>query len=228
MKWLSRLKKSSTPPETDATEPTKPIQRDETGGFVGFVAPILASIQKFEGNPAPANDPTPTPTKAQALPPADSASGEVIDIGTLRPPGLSPALLAASLALDAQIHAAGVLPGGTDRHCWPNGTAMNSTELDRFTARLDRFTNKGVIHADAERLADRLVIRDRDSDDRRSCLECTHLGGHGRTSWRCGNWQAAGVAIRARDNQLPADLVQQLQRCDGLTHAFNPTTKVSR
>lgn len=223
MKWLSRLKKSSIDAEMNATEPTKPIQRDEAVGFVGFVAPILAPIQKFDGNPAPANDPTPTPIKVQALPLVDSAGGEVINIGTIRPSGLSPALLAASLALDAQIHAAGTLTGGPDRHCWPNSTAMNSAEIDTFTARLARFTDKGVSHSDAERLADKLVMRDREQDDRRLCLECTHLGGYGTSSWRCDNWQRAGVAIRARDAQLPVDLVQQLQRCDGLTNAFNPT-----
>ena len=37
------------------------------------------------------------------------------------------------------------------------------------------------------------------------------------TASRCGNWQAAGIAIRARDAVLPADLVRLLQRCDGFT-----------
>ena len=66
-------------------------------------------------------------------------------------------------------------------------------------------------------LADKLVTRDRDLDDRRICLECRHLSGVGQTSWRCGNWQAAGVAIRSRDSLLPADLVLLLQRCDGFS-----------
>jgi hypothetical protein len=105
---------------------------------------------------------------------------------------------------------------------------MTGREIDLFAPRLARFTDKGVIQIDAEKLADKLVIRDREQDDRRLCLECTHLTGYGRTSWRCSNWQRAGVAIRARDNQLPVDLVLQLQRCDGLTHAFNPNTKVSQ
>jgi hypothetical protein len=42
-------------------------------------------------------------------------------------------------------------------------------------------------------------------------LECIHLQRGGR----CGNWQAAGVAIRARDAQLPVDLLVLLQRCAG-------------
>jgi hypothetical protein len=94
---------------------------------------------------------------------------------------------------------------------------MNGAELDLFTARLARFTDKGVIQIEAESMADKLVIRDRESDDRRLCLECTHMGGYGQSSWRCGNWQAAGVAICAGHNQLSAGLVLLLQRCEGFT-----------
>lgn len=101
-----------------------------------------------------------------------------------------------------------------DRWCWPHGTAMNGAEIDTFTARLARFTDKGLTLDDGEALADKLVKRDRESDDRRLCLECTHLAGHAG-SWRCGQWQRAGVAIKARDAGLPGDLVMQLQQCDG-------------
>jgi hypothetical protein len=232
MKWLSRLKKSSTHPEMDATKATETL-------FVVSVAPILAPIQKFEGISAPANDPAPTPaasaeiqdtqptpTTAQAVFSESRNNLSKPEIGTFRPPGLSAKLFAASLALDTQIHATGQFDSSDenpDRWCYPESTAMTSSETDLFTARLARFTDKGVSHGDAERLADGLVNRDRDSDDRWLCLECTHLGGYGRTDWRCGNWQRAGVARQARDAQLPADLVFQLQRCAGLTHAFNPT-----
>jgi hypothetical protein len=107
------------------------------------------------------------------------------------------------------------LPSDPDRWCWPHGTAMNGRELDLFTARLARFTDKGVILIDAESLADKLVIRDRDSDDRRLCLECTHLAGYGPSSWRCGKWHTAGIGIQTRDAQLPAELACKLQRCNG-------------
>lgn len=102
-----------------------------------------------------------------------------------------------------------------DRWCWPVSTAMNTGEIDSFEARLARFTDKGLMLDEAERLADRLVNRDRESDNRRLCLECMHLAGHGTATWRCGNWQAAGVAIRARYAELPGDIVCQLQRCGG-------------
>ena len=94
---------------------------------------------------------------------------------------------------------------------------MNTAEIDRFTARLARFTDRGVIQGDAESLADRLVIRDREQDDRAMCLECVHLHRAGR----CGNWQRSGVAIRPRDAFMPVELVRQLQRCDGFTHSIH-------
>ena len=54
MTWLSRLKKISIHPETGATEPTKPMQDGCEGGFVGFVAPLLARVQKTASVPADA------------------------------------------------------------------------------------------------------------------------------------------------------------------------------
>ena len=106
-----------------------------------------------------------------------------------------------------------------DRWCWPHSTAMNGAEIDNFTARLHQFTRRGLAEGDSEALADKLVIRDREQDDRHSCFECTHLAGAG--GWRCGNWQRAGVATRARDAQLPTDFVKLLQRCDGFTQAIH-------
>ena len=102
-----------------------------------------------------------------------------------------------------------------DRWCWPHSAAMNTGEIHTFTARLARFTDKGLGLDDAEVLADKLVTRDRESDDRRLCLECFHLSGQSGKAWDCRNWQRAGVALRAGDAQLSAALVWQLQRCDG-------------
>ena len=104
-----------------------------------------------------------------------------------------------------------------DRWCWPHSSTMNGAEIDTFAARLHKFADKGLPRTDSEALADKLVVRDRESDNRRVCLECRHLAGHGAGTWRCGNRQAASVAICSRDAQLPADLVIQLQRCDGFT-----------
>lgn len=102
-----------------------------------------------------------------------------------------------------------------DRWAWPHSAAMNGAEIDTFTARLARFTDRGLGLDDAEALADKLVARDRESDDRRLCLECFHLSGGERRGWDCRNWQRAGVANKARDAQLSAALVYQPQRCNG-------------
>ena len=102
-----------------------------------------------------------------------------------------------------------------DRWAWPHSQAMTGREIDTFTVRLHFFTGRGLVAHDAERLADKLVTRDRESDDRRLCVECVHLAGHAAVNWGCKNWQRSGVAIKARDAQLSATLVHRLQRCDG-------------
>ena len=90
---------------------------------------------------------------------------------------------------------------------------MNTAEIDAFTARLARFTDKGLSLDDAEALADKLVTRDRDNDSRRLCLECAHLQGVGR--WGCGNWKQAAVCTRPADAGLAHGLVVMPQHCPG-------------
>jgi len=104
-----------------------------------------------------------------------------------------------------------------DQWCWPNSPAMNTAEIETFTARLLRCTAKGLPVPDSEALADKLVNRDREQDDRVICLECMNLGGYGAGSWRCINWQAAGISVSLLHASLPGDLVMQLQRCAGFT-----------
>jgi hypothetical protein len=91
-----------------------------------------------------------------------------------------------------------------DRDCWPVSDAMTGAEIDRFTARLARFTDQGLTLPEAEAVADQLVIRDREGDDRRLCLECAHLSGQ-----RCGAWQRAAVGGPV----LPTSLLALPQRC---------------
>lgn len=80
-----------------------------------------------------------------------------------------------------------------DHWCWPHSSAMNASEIDTFTARLVRFTDKGVSYDEAERLTDTLVSRDREDDEERLFLECAHRQGRGH--WLCGKWLAANIAI---------------------------------
>ncbi len=82
--------------------------------------------------------------------------------------------------------------------CW------DEAEMAAFTARTERFALLG--RADADDLAERLTLRDRDRDDRRLCLECTWLGDTGRCL------AAATGRIPGADRRLePVQTV--LQRC---------------
>lgn len=105
----------------------------------------------------------------------------------------------------------------SNRYCWPQSSAMNTGEIKVFKLRLERLENLGLKTSEAERLCDRILRRDREGGgEMRSCFECSHLVvGNG---WFCKNWKIAGVAIRAKDAQLPTDLVVQLQRCPGYSN----------
>jgi hypothetical protein len=93
-----------------------------------------------------------------------------------------------------------------DRWCWPHSDSMNGAELSTFVVRTKRFVLRGSSIDDAEALADRLVLRDRQQDDRRMCLECrNHRPG------RCGNHRTAGL----HSPELGSDLAELLQRCAG-------------
>jgi len=102
-----------------------------------------------------------------------------------------------------------------DRWCWPNSPAMNGQEISIFLVRLEQFRSLGVDLDSAEKLADRLVIRDRDMDDHIVCFECCHL----HNGWRCMNWRNAGDWLLYSNSKLQNDFVHQLQRCPG----FKPT-----
>ena len=80
----------------------------------------------------------------------------------------------------------------------------HDAEMAAFTARAERFALLG--RADADDLAERLTLRDRDGDDRRLCLECTWLGDTGRCL------AAATGRIPGADRRLePVQTI--LQRC---------------
>ena len=117
---------------------------------------------------------------------------------------------------DYQVHPTGPAPDSEPDHgCSPQSAAMTGREIDIFTLRLARIADIGLPAETNKACYQRLLQRDRERDDRTLCLECRHLGGVGPSSWRCGNWRQAGIAIRARDADLSSDLVMQLQRCDG-------------
>lgn len=65
-----------------------------------------------------------------------------------------------------------------DRDCWPNDpatdAAMNTAEIMLFVRRHARLLALGLTDGEADKLADRLKMRDRESDARRSCAECRY------------------------------------------------------
>lgn len=92
----------------------------------------------------------------------------------------------------------------TDGHAL---VAWTSDDIERFTHRaayLQRL--RGMDDAEAERLAERLTLRDRSGDDRRLCAECRH-----HQPGRCLNSRAAGL----NSPELSSDLAALWQRCRG-------------
>jgi hypothetical protein len=99
-----------------------------------------------------------------------------------------------------------------DRWCWPNGPAMNGQEISVFNQRENLFIARGWDAAEA--VADRLVRRDRENDDRVVCLECVHY-----TKRWCDNAKAAKLSPSKSSTQIATDLITLLQRCPGF-HAL--------
>lgn len=112
-------------------------------------------------------------------------------------------LRAASQELDRRAAGAKV---DLDADCWPQGSAMNTAEIESFGARVQLFRGRGVSADMAETLADKLVQRDRELDDRRICVECTRFTA-GR---RCEAWKQAGIG-----GPSVGAIWLKLQRCPG-------------
>ena len=86
--------------------------------------------------------------------------------------------------------------------------AWTDADIARFLDRRARLTRWGWPESDAEKLAERLVKRDREADDRSACIECRH-----HRPGRCGNHRDAGL----HTGEVGHDLAAMLQRCPGFT-----------
>lgn len=71
---------------------------------------------------------------------------------------------------------------------------MNSREIARFQYRSELFQQHGWLEARAEAWADKLVLRDRDGDDRRLCVECKNL----LSDWRCAKREMVFAEVLQR------------------------------
>jgi hypothetical protein len=76
-----------------------------------------------------------------------------------------------------------------------SGWVWSEIETQTFLVRMVQFHALGLPEALAEKLADHLVARDRDGDDRHLCVECRHC----RPGLRCAKQFA---------------VLEELQRCD--------------
>ena len=94
-------------------------------------------------------------------------------------------------------------PAASDR-CHDGG--WDDAEIAQFVARVALFMRRGIDAADADDLAERLTLRDRDADDRVICAECSHY-----RPGRCGNHRSALLATA----EVGGDLAVMLQRCPG-------------
>jgi hypothetical protein len=84
--------------------------------------------------------------------------------------------------------------------------AWTDADIARFFDRRARMLRWGWAEPDAEKLAERLVKRDREHDDRVSCAECLHY-----RPGRCGSHRRAGLHSPGVGRGLAATL----QRCPG-------------
>ena len=84
--------------------------------------------------------------------------------------------------------------------------AWTDADIARFLDRRARLMRWGWAEHEAEKLAERLVKRDREDDDRSICAECSHY-----RPGRCGNHRSALLATA----DVGRDLATLLQRCPG-------------
>ena len=90
----------------------------------------------------------------------------------------------------------------------PNTAAVawEDGDIARYQARLARMLRWGWPIAEAEQHADRLVNRDREADERVSCIDCKHYRPR-----HCGNYRHAGLNVA----DVGRDLATLLQHCPG-------------
>jgi hypothetical protein len=172
MSWLARLKDLESV-EADATKPTKP-------GFVGFVAPLSPLVRNLKGQSAA----TEQPAANEAQPPNDPLP-ELTDHS------------ARARENPAALEPAGYLTG-EQRHA-VHFPAWTEAECETFAGWLVLFMARGIEAEQADHLAELLLLRNREQDNRRLCLECSH---YRRAAASC----PAGRTIQA---------VDRLHRCGG-------------
>ena len=180
MSFADLIKKGSLRGFATATVATVATVRPETPSSVASVATVnVATAQKQA-----ANDP------AQAV-------GLVSNPPVARLVASKTPVSSSEVSALVSSTAAGI--DDPDRWCWPHSQAMTGREIDTFAARSNQFNRRGLAALDAELLADKLVNRDRDGDDRHLCVECRHC----RPGLRCVNKLAVLHVLQRCDHFVP-------------------------
>ncbi len=148
---------------------------------------------------------------------ANDSKAVATDAVSAKPERLSSVLAVPSPAVLEEHDSSIALTEDPDLWCWPHSSAMNCVEIDRFTGRVLRLQNLGVDLLKAEGLAETLLKRDREADDRRMCAECSNLVGR-----QCRNPQGAELGLPSHRTADVSPIRFMLQRCagfrgDGLT-----------
>lgn len=106
--------------------------------------------------------------------------------------------------------------------CWPHGDGWTDAEIDRFTGRVLRLQNLGGDLLKAEGMAETLLQRDRDGDDRRMCAECSNLSGR-----QCRNAQGAELGLPSHRTADVSPIRFMLQRCAGYRTCGPSTSEIT-
>ena len=199
----------------------------------GIVDALLADLiepsEHAWGAPTPANPANPTNSEHPCVAAPDSGAANVLRIPA------NPRQQAGASWPDSQTFAAIRNPNNCpdseprrgnsqnsqdSQGCLPTCTtptsanlavvAWTDADIAAFLDRRARLMRWRWSETDAEKLAERLVMRDREADERVSCTDCRHY----RPS-RCGNHRLAGL----HGPEVGRDLAALLQRCPGFTLA---------
>ncbi len=106
---------------------------------------------------------------------------------------------------DSTMVAALMASKGCEKRNHHGADNWSGSEIEAFNRRVVQFQNQGIDLPKAEAIAETLLVRDRDTDDRRMCVECLSLA-----KFNCTTPKAAGLTTR---DVRPIRFM--LQRCDG-------------
>ncbi len=212
-KWLERLKRQKGP-DADPTKTTKTVSVVSVGGLPGtseiFERAAAPAVTVQDRQTLPANDPATAAPAATSPAPSTSCAtcSHVTKARTCGEPeaaGLcTPGRFTVNF-IDMLGNHGATCPAHQQRPTRPlpaddlprltpdelrQVIGWNDAEIARAGSYMQQADRHGFDVDVAERITDRLILRDRQGDDRRFCIECRHLN-------------PAGQCNAARSGRLP-------------------------